>query len=77
MDQSGCQIAERFEYEGALGETRVRDFEIGSGEFPIAVEQQVEVEGTRRIAVGAARTALADFDREESLQQGIGDERGG
>jgi alkanesulfonate monooxygenase SsuD/methylene tetrahydromethanopterin reductase-like flavin-dependent oxidoreductase (luciferase family) len=76
VDQIRCQIAERFEYEGALAETRMWDLEIGPGQFPITVEQQVEVECARRIAVGTARTTLADFDLEESLQQGVGDERG-
>lgn len=72
MDEFRCQIAERFEHEGSLGEAWVRNFQIGSGQFAAAVKQQVEIQGAGRIAIDATVATLGNFDLEQSIQQGFG-----
>ena len=66
----GCDLVERDEDEGALGEARVRDDETGAADDEIAVEQDVEVEGARAVgeAVGAVAAEVL-FDEEQGAEQ--------
>ena len=65
----GREIAERLEHERPLGDAGMGHGEIGLGDLPLAVQQQVEIERTRLVAHAAALAALAALDREQLLEQ--------
>lgn len=74
--KSGCDFGERNEDKGALGKTRVRDFEAGIGKDEIVVEEKVEVEGARAIEGSAGAIAAEEaFDGEKSVEKVAGRKR--
>lgn len=66
----GSDFVQRDEDEGALGEARVRDFQAGLADDQIAVEENVEVEGTGAVGdLSGAVAAKVALDREESGEE--------
>jgi len=68
MDEIRGEITERLQYERPVGETRMREFEIGLREDSVAVEEQIEIERSRPIPL-AAGPALLRLDLEQARQE--------
>jgi hypothetical protein len=43
----GCDLGERDQYERALEQARMRDFEIGFGDLEVAIKQHVQIDHAR------------------------------
>ena len=66
----GRDFMERYEHEGALRKSRVRNIEVGLVKHIVAIQQQVEVEGAG--PVGNRSPAIAPevaLDAEKRRQQ--------
>ena len=68
VDEIRGEVAERLQHERPVGKTRMREFEIRLRQGSVAVEEQVEVEGSRSVACGFPRATLGRFDLQQPVQ---------
>ena len=64
VDKIRGKITQWRENKSPLGEARVRDFEARAGNDPLAIKEQVEIEGARCVALGPSGAALKSLDLE-------------
>jgi len=69
VDQLRRDVTQGVEHERALVEPGVRNSESRALDDRVAVEEQVEIEGARRVAFGAARASGRSLDGVQSCQQ--------
>lgn len=76
MQHVGRNLVKRVEHEGPLVHARVRQGQLRRRDDQVVVEQQVEVEGSRRVAHRAALAARVRFDLVEEREERLRWERG-
>jgi hypothetical protein len=64
MDKIRGKITEWREHKSTVGEAGMRDFEARSGENLLTIKEQVEIEGTWRVALRPSGTTLDGLDLE-------------
>lgn len=77
MNSAGSYLRKRHEDKSALGHAGMGYLEVWSTENPIAVQQNVEIEGTWAVGDAMASVAAeAAFEGKETGEQGFGGEAG-
>ncbi len=76
MDSFGDNIRQRHEHEGTFVHARVRQDEIGRIPLLRPVEQQVQIEHARRVALTVAASTCLHFERLEQFEEFFRRQRG-